>query len=74
MAYQALATGPISFLDTNYNQQEIPLSSIYFDSNGPNANSWPNYSADSALIQALLQQLAAQGLLKPAQRLRRHPR
>jgi len=65
MAYQALATGPISFLDTNSNQQEIPLSAIYFDSNGPNAKSWPNYSADSALIQALLQQLAAQGLLKP---------
>jgi hypothetical protein len=65
MAYQALATGPISFLDTNSNQQEIPLSAIYFDSNGPNANSWPNYSENSALIQALLKQLVAQGLLKP---------
>jgi hypothetical protein len=65
MAYQALATGPISFLDSNANQQEIPLSAIYFDSNGPNATSWPDYSKNTALIQALLTQLAAQGLLTP---------
>ena len=65
MPYQALATGPISFLDGNANQQEIPLSAIYFDANGPNASSWPNYSKNTALIQALLAQLAAQGLLTP---------
>ena len=40
MAYQALATGPVSFLDSNSNQREIPLSAIYFDSNGPNASGW----------------------------------
>jgi hypothetical protein len=68
MAYQALGTGPISFLDANSNQQEIPLSSIYFDANGPHTT-WPNYSAGSAsvqkLIDVLLQQLSAQGLLVP---------
>ena len=66
MPYQALATGPIAFLDANSAQQEIPLSSIYFDSNGPHT-SWPNYGANaganSALIDALLKQLAAQGVL-----------
>ena len=63
MPYQALATGPIAFLDGNSAQQEIPLSVIYFDSNGPNASSWPNYTANSDLIKALLKQLAAQGVL-----------
>jgi phage tail sheath gpL-like len=67
MAYQALATGPISFLDGNSNQQEIPLSAISFGSNGPDASSWPNYAANSALIQQLLQQLVQQGLLTPGQ-------
>lgn len=66
MAYQALATGPISFLDANSNQQEIPLSSIYFDANGPHTT-WPSYSSGSAsaqkLIDALLQRLSAQGFL-----------
>ena len=65
MPYQALATGPISFLDANASQQEIPLSAIYFDADGPNASSWPNYSKNTALIKALLAQLAAQGLLTP---------
>lgn len=63
MPYQALATGPVSFLDANATQWEIPLSAIYFDADGPNATSWPNYSKNPALIQALLAQLAAQGLL-----------
>lgn len=66
MAYQALATGPISFLDANSNQQEIPLSSVYFDADGARTT-WPNYSTSPAqtqkVIDALLQQLSAQGLL-----------
>lgn len=65
MPYQALATGPISFLDGNASQQEIPLSAIYFDANGPNATSWTNYSSNSNLVKALLAQLVAQGLLTP---------
>jgi hypothetical protein len=69
MAYQAIATSPISFLDPNSNQQEIPLSAIYFDANGPNASSWPNYSTSSSdtqkLIKALLQELVVQGFLTP---------
>jgi hypothetical protein len=65
MAYKALATGPVSFLDANSNQQEIPLSAISFGPNGPDASSWSNYPANSALIQQLLQQLVQQGLLTP---------
>jgi hypothetical protein len=65
MAYKALATGPVSFLDANSNQQEIPLSAISFGLNGPDASTWPNYAANSALIQQLLQQLVNQGLLTP---------
>lgn len=65
MAYKALATGPVSFLDGNSNQQEIPLSAISFGPNGPDASSWSNYAANSALIQQLLQQLVNQGLLTP---------
>jgi phage tail sheath gpL-like len=66
MDYQALATGPISFLDANSNQREIPLSAIYFDSNGPQT-SWssPDYAANAALIAQLLTQLYKQGLLTP---------
>ena len=64
MDYQALATGPISFLDGNANQQQIPLSAIYFDSNGPHTT-WPNYAANSAIIDELLLQLSKQGLLTP---------
>lgn len=66
MDYQALATGPISFLDGNGNQQEIPLSAIYFDSDGPQTTwSSPAYAANSGLITALLKQLVQQGLLTP---------
>jgi hypothetical protein len=68
MAYQALATGPVSFLDSNSNQREIPLSAIYFDSNGPNASGWLSLggnSANATLVNALLAQLAAQNLLTP---------
>lgn len=68
MAYQALGTGPVSFLDANSKQQEIPLSTLYFDSNGPHTT-WPSYATSPAptqkLIDALLQQLSAQGLLTP---------
>lgn len=68
MAYQALATGPVTFLDSNSNQREVPLSAIYFDANGPNASAWLNLgsnSSNAALVNALLAQLVAQGLLKP---------
>jgi len=71
MPYQALATGPISFLDGNSAQQEIPLSAIYFDANGPNASKWLSLGSNSgnaALVNALLAQLAAQNLLTPGTR------
>lgn len=63
MTYKALATGPVSFLDANSKQQQIPLSAIRFGPNGPDASSWPNYAASSALIEQLLQELVSQGLL-----------
>jgi hypothetical protein len=65
MAYKALSTGPVSFLDANSNQQQIPLSAISFGPNGPDASSWSNYAPNSLLINQLLQQLVAQGLLTP---------
>jgi hypothetical protein len=68
MAYQALATGPVSFLDPNSSQQQIPLSTIYFDSDGPHTT-WPKYQPSSAdtkkLVDDLLATLYAQGLLVP---------
>ena len=64
-AYQALGTGPVSFLDTNESQHTIPLSWIYFDANGAHATSWPKYAANAAVVDALLKQLVTQKLLIP---------
>jgi len=61
--YQALGTGPVSFLDSNQNQQEIPLNSIIFGSNGADASAWPSYAANKAVVDALLKQMVQQGLL-----------
>ena len=63
--YQALGTGPVSFVDSNQNQQQIPLSAIYFDAGAPNATNWPGYSANAAVLQALLASMVAQGYLAP---------
>jgi hypothetical protein len=68
--YQAIGTGPISFLDGNDDQQELPLSAIYVGPTGADATSSPLYSADSganqALINALLAQMISAGYLAPA--------
>lgn len=61
--YQALGTSPVSFVDDNQKQQEIPLSAISFGANGVNASSWPLYSANQPVVDALLNQMVAQGLL-----------
>jgi len=63
--YQALAANPISFVDGNQKQQEIPLSAITFGPNGVDASAWPNYSANQAVIDGLLKQMVAQGLVAP---------
>ena len=62
--YQALGAGPVSFIDSNNSQQEIPLSAITFDSGGVvSASAWPNFQANQVVVTALLNQLVAQGLL-----------
>lgn len=64
--YQALGAGPVSFLDGNQNQQELPLSAVFFTANGLDASASPlNTAANQAVITALLQQMAAQGYLSP---------
>ncbi len=64
MAYYSVAgTGPVSFVDGNQNQQEIPLNEIFVTPNGVDASSWPHFSANATLIPALLSQLVAQGAI-----------
>lgn len=67
--YQAIGTGPISFLDVNDDQQELPLSAIYVGSSGADATSSPLYSENSGanqpLINALLAQMISAGFLQP---------
>ena len=65
--YQALGTGPVSFVDANQSQEELPLSAIYFSANGVAASSSPLYtSANQGVILALLQQMVAQGFVAAA--------
>ncbi len=63
--YQALGTGPVSFVDSFYAQQELPLSQVFFTPNGVDATASPLFAANGTLLPALLKQLAAQGLLTP---------
>lgn len=61
--YSATGTSPVSFVDGNQNQQEIPLNEVFFTPNGVDASSWPLFGANAALVPALLAQLVAQGVL-----------
>ena len=62
MAYYPVAgTGPVSFVDVNQNQLEIPLNQIFITPNGVDASSWPHFSANATLVPALLAQLVSQG-------------
>jgi hypothetical protein len=64
MAYYSVAgTGPVSFLDVNQNQLEIPLNEIFVTPNGVDASSWPHFGANKALVPALLAQLVSQGAI-----------
>jgi hypothetical protein len=64
MAYYSVAgTGPVSFVDGNQNQREIPLNEIFVTPNGVDASSWPLFSANATLIPALLAQLVSQGAI-----------
>ena len=65
--YQALGTGPISFIDANFSQQELPLSAIFSSPNGWDVSSSPLYTtANQPIVDALLKQLASQGFLAAA--------
>jgi hypothetical protein len=61
-SYQALGTSPVSFVSNN-KQHELPLSAIYFTSNGVDVTSWPLYEANQAILSVLIPQLIAQGFL-----------
>lgn len=63
--YQAISSGPISFVDAHQSQQEIPLSAITFGPNGVDASAWPSYTANKAVVDGLLKQMVAQGLISP---------
>ncbi|HEY2858160.1 MAG TPA: hypothetical protein VGJ21_07070 [Terracidiphilus sp.] len=61
--YSATGTGPVSFLDGNQSQQEIPLNEVFFTPNGVDASSWPLFAANASVVPALLAQLVAQGAI-----------
>ena len=66
MAYYSIAgTGPVSFLDVNQNQLEIPLNKIFVTPNGVDASSWPDFDTNKTLVPALLAQLVSQGAISP---------
>ena len=65
--YAAIGTGPISFLDGNLSQKDLPLSAVFFTPNGVDASASPYSSgATGPIVAALLQQLVSQGLITPA--------
>jgi hypothetical protein len=61
-----LGSGPIGFTDTKGKQQSIPLSLLYFDNGLVKADKWPPYSANTAVVDALLKSLVEGEFLKPA--------
>jgi hypothetical protein len=58
-----LGGSPVAFTDPNGNQREIPLSQLYFDSNGINATGWKHYNDYKLIIVPWLAYLVAQNLL-----------
>jgi hypothetical protein len=60
-----LGGAPVAFT-ADGNQREIPLSQLYFDSNGNiNATSWPLYSTYQSIVDPWLAYLVGQKLLTP---------
>jgi hypothetical protein len=64
-SYQAVGTGPVAFVDGNMKQWEIPLSAIYFDSNGVQGSGWAGYVLNNSIVDAVLKQCVEEGLLTP---------
>jgi hypothetical protein len=60
-----LGASPVAFTDANGNQREIPLSQLFFDSNGINATNWPPYYTYKSIVDPWLGFLVARGLLSP---------
>jgi hypothetical protein len=59
-----LGGSPVAFTDPDGNQREIPLSQLYFDSNGNiKASNWPPYSTYRSIVDPWLAYLVAQKLL-----------
>jgi hypothetical protein len=63
--YPAIGTSPVSFLDGNEEQQELPLSAIYIGPSGADARSWPLYTANQPVVDALLALMISAGYLAP---------
>jgi hypothetical protein len=55
----------VAFTDGNGAQHEIPLTQLYFDDDGINADNWPLYDSYKAIVDPWLAALVAQGLLQP---------
>jgi hypothetical protein len=64
--YQATGTGPVSFLDENEEQRELPLSAIYIGPSGADATTSSLYTtANQPLINALLAEMISAGYIAP---------
>jgi hypothetical protein len=61
----ALGGSPVAFTDDSGNQREIPLTQLYFDSDGINASHWPPYYSYKPIVDPWLAWLVAQGMLVP---------
>jgi len=65
MVNTVVGSGPIGFTDVNGNQRFIPLSSLFFENGIIQAKNWPLYTANQAIVDAVLNALNADGLLVP---------
>jgi hypothetical protein len=62
----ALANGPVTFTDNAGRQVLVPNSAIYFDAGGKiQADKWPLYAANKALLDPWLNYLARSGAIVP---------
>lgn len=64
MSTQVLGRGPVGFTNSNGNQVFIPLSDLYFDTDGKiKPDSWPAYPDDEQTVNGLLNELVEGGFL-----------
>src|SRR5258708_2478566 len=60
-----LGGSPVAFADADGNQREIPLSQLYFDSNGINATNWKPYLTYRLIVDPWFAYLVAKKLSSP---------